>query len=335
MLRGQLDEQGKLDLLRYASSVGFTVSAVSAIATVLLPDEDPSDHRALFVMAVLLMANTAILLAGRRLPRRAVIFFGITTAVLATSATVAVARPLAMAPLYYVYPAMTSAYFCGRRCAVTHLLLINVTFAVALVFSDVSAKIALYFMTIPVYTVVNLVLRLIVTRADDLREELRRVAATDVLTGLPNRRAFTAAFEREIARAGRIGVPLSLVLFDLDHFKAVNDRFGHAAGDDALQRFGEILTAESRPGDLVARLGGEEFTAVLFDCDAEGARGWAERVAARLRDESERQEIPLTTSAGVISVDGADATLDRMLIGADSALYAAKAAGRRRVELAA
>ncbi len=335
VLQAQSDEQGKLDLLRYASALGFVMAAVSAVSTIVLPDEDASDHRALAVMTVLLVANTVVLLVGRRLPRRAVLFFGVTTAVLATSATVAVARPLAMTPLYYVYPALTAAYFCGRRGSLLHLLLIDVTYAIALPFADVSSKVALYVMTIPVYGVVNLVTLLIVARADNLRDELRQVAATDSLTGLLNRRAFTDAFGRELARADRAGLPLSLVLFDLDHFKAVNDHHGHAAGDDALQQFAGILQTESRPGDLVARMGGEEFAAVLFGAGADGARTWAERVAARLEQETLAGDIPLTTSAGVISITAADATLDRLLIGADRALYTAKAAGRRRVELAA
>jgi diguanylate cyclase (GGDEF)-like protein len=331
----QISQITKWDLLRYSSAIGCILSGLTGLATTVMPDENPGDHRALTWMAVVMFVNATILLAGRRMSKTAIIFFGITVAVLATSVTVVIARPLSMTPLYYVYPALTSAYFCKRRGALFHLALIYVTYAAALPFADVENKMSVFMITAPVFAVVNIVTQLITARAESLRRELKRVAATDGLTGLLNRRAFTDAFAREAARADRVGLPLSLVLFDLDHFKAVNDQYGHAAGDEALRCFARILSEESHPGDLVARMGGEEFVAVLFGTDAEEARRWAQRVGTRLHNETAESGIPMSTSAGVMSVVGPDASLDRLLVAADRALYLAKERGRKRVELAA
>jgi diguanylate cyclase (GGDEF)-like protein len=162
--------------------------------------------------------------------------------------------------------------------------------------------------------------------------ELR--AASDVLTGLPNRRAADETLKRMIAHAGRTVTPLSAVLLDLDHFKQVNDVHGHDRGDQALAAIGQVLAAGVRASDFAARYGGEEFLLLLPDTDRAGAVEVAEKLR-RTMERSELREIgSLTASFGIASIPEDAVEPEQLLRKADRALYAAKARGRNRVEVA-
>ena len=170
-----------------------------------------------------------------------------------------------------------------------------------------------------------------------LHRDLALAASTDSLTGLLNRRAFNEAFAREVQRGVSAGLPLSLVMFDLDHFKRLNDALGHAAGDDALVAFADIMRHQcSTLTDVLARIGGEEFAVVLLDTDADDAQRIADSIAEAFADWSLHRPSAvmtgrLTTSAGIATLAPHRTTPAELLIGADRALYAAKAAGRNRV----
>ena len=161
-------------------------------------------------------------------------------------------------------------------------------------------------------------------------------AATDGLTGLPNQRAVHDTLKRMVAQAGRTVEPLALVMFDLDHFKQINDTFGHSRGDDVLAAVGDVAAHTVRGSDFVGRLGGEEFAVMLPGTDREGAR----RVAENLRDAISslavagiEREITASFGVAVLPEDAPEA--QALLRAADRALYQAKANGRDRVELAA
>ncbi|HLV19924.1 MAG TPA: diguanylate cyclase [Polyangiaceae bacterium] len=167
-----------------------------------------------------------------------------------------------------------------------------------------------------------------------LRDELERaerLASTDALTGLCNRRRFEALLEQETAYAVRRRQDLALVLLDLDHFKAVNDQFGHAAGDQVLVHVGRLLKSCLRAEDHAFRIGGEEFALLLRDTPAAAAAAVAGRIAERLR--ASPPPHPVTLSGGVAAAEAPNGYDVRDLFErADRALYRAKAQGRDRIE---
>ncbi|HEX4825021.1 MAG TPA: GGDEF domain-containing protein [Candidatus Polarisedimenticolaceae bacterium] len=167
-------------------------------------------------------------------------------------------------------------------------------------------------------------------------EETERSARTDPLTGLANRRVFDEALDREIRRSRRYGWPLTVVMADLDHFKVVNDSFGHLLGDLVLERAGEVLRHAVREADVASRYGGEEFAIVLPETPRVGGFAVAERIRCRIaRAFSERgvggHEVALSISCGLATYpdDGLHAV--EIVARADEALYGAKRAGRNRV----
>lgn len=164
------------------------------------------------------------------------------------------------------------------------------------------------------------------------RRELAHLAATDALTGLANRRAFTERLGKEIARLQRNGGTSSLILADLDHFKTINDRHGHHTGDHALTVFAATCGSVFRDADLVGRWGGEEFVMLLPDTSQDDALRVAERLhtaLSRTPISGDGESFHLSVSLGVVSVGGSR-SLDAVLRAADEALYAAKKAGRGR-----
>lgn len=174
-----------------------------------------------------------------------------------------------------------------------------------------------------------------VTEAKKMEFELRRLATTDTLTGLPNRRYFIERMEQELERFHRYHKPVAVLMLDLDHFKLVNDRYGHAQGDAVLCHFAELVKDTLRKIDLVGRLGGEEFAILLPDTDAEGASLYAERLRQRVEEspcQSEQASIPFTVSIGLTLFLEQDEGCDPPLARADAALYSAKEKGRNRVE---
>lgn len=163
--------------------------------------------------------------------------------------------------------------------------------------------------------------------------QILQLSLTDALTGVGNRRALDAALLREVERAVRQAQPLSLLILDLDHFKRVNDRWGHEAGDRVLAQTGALLRGGLRPSDVATRMGGEEFVLLLPATAADAARCCAERLRAALAAQDFGLGVPVTASLGLAWL-GLGETGPALLARADGALYQAKQQGRNRVQAA-
>jgi diguanylate cyclase (GGDEF)-like protein len=167
--------------------------------------------------------------------------------------------------------------------------------------------------------------------------ELGAQALSDSLTGLPNRLAFRNELGREMERARRSQAPLALAMIDIDHFKHVNDRYGHAVGDHVLRRLSQVLGGVMRGSDLLARWGGEEFVALIANADLPGAADIAERLRLAVAGGDFAlpggAPLPITVSIGLAALP-CDGDVDATLARADQALYAAKAQGRNRIRVA-
>jgi diguanylate cyclase (GGDEF)-like protein len=169
-----------------------------------------------------------------------------------------------------------------------------------------------------------------------LEERLKHLASTDPLTGLTNRRRFMEVSAAAFARAIASGRRASLILFDLDHFKQVNDTQGHGGGDNALEAVAEVCRRLVRDSDLVARIGGEEFAVLLPRSDSEGAALLAERLRREIENvapSGEKGPFRVSASFGVAGVLPTDAKLEDAMSRADAALYEAKRSGRNRVRV--
>jgi diguanylate cyclase (GGDEF)-like protein len=167
-----------------------------------------------------------------------------------------------------------------------------------------------------------------------LEAQLRRMATTDGLTGTLNRAQFMALGQRELERPQPLDQGLAVLMLDIDHFKLINDRYGHLAGDEALKHFVAQLRGGMRGGDLLGRLGGEEFAILLPAAAGEAAWHVAERLRARVATTPLAHgdhTIGITVSIGAAMARDTDATLEQILARADARLYAAKRAGRNRV----
>jgi diguanylate cyclase (GGDEF)-like protein len=323
--------QEDLDLLRVFAICEYFGGALILGLVQLLPNVDSHDfgaYRLLMVIAVTL--GCVRIVVRRSSPNYA--RFSLAAGVLFVAVVVAVSRPVSAIPIFYLWPLLGSAYFLTRRDTVLMCLLFVVSFWIALRIAQGHHVDQITFLSITIVSLaVTLLVRLMREHMNVLVAELGRAASIDALTGLANRGHFTSNLERVVARSRIDDAPVAVVLMDLDHFKAINDRLGHAAGDAALRRFAAHLDAQRRAIDFAARFGGEEFVVVLPGTALEEAVGFADRFRSTLRQVTAHDDAPMTVSAGVAWTAGGSIDSDQLLASADLALYAAKNAGRDRV----
>jgi diguanylate cyclase (GGDEF)-like protein len=189
----------------------------------------------------------------------------------------------------------------------------------------------------PVVSLTLITLGFIIMGKERADERNLRLAMHDELTGLANRRHVLEALTQQLAAVSRCNLPLTLLMLDIDHFKQINDRFGHPAGDEALRQVADGLRARLRAQDIAGRVGGEEFLVILPQTSLEGALKLAESLRASIAElqlsTADDQQIALTISIGVSTLEempGAQG--DSLIAAADAALYRAKQNGRNRVE---
>jgi diguanylate cyclase (GGDEF)-like protein len=270
---------------------------------------------------------TVLMLVGPRLPMAVLGALGPIGAALIAFALATTPPGQGDGALLYIWPVLWVAYFFGRTSSFLMVAWIGVVQGAALIYSggvldrwiDVMVSVG----------VVAAVVHALSERNERLVVRLEAEARIDKLTGVLNRRGFEEHARVELERAGREGYSLGATTFDIDYFKRVNDEWGHETGDRVLEFLGAVLRAETRTPDVVARLGGEEFMALLTRADADQARAYAERVRAAFAAAPDLGLPPVTVSAGVTAAV-APGTIDVLLQAADSALYAAKRSGRDR-----
>ncbi len=329
--QASVDPRSAEHLMRWVGVVMFLLGSATLFAMLPLPDPNTSDHPAIRIIAGLLAAG-AVFVWWLRPGRRWVSRVGVVYGILLVSALMAVTRPIEATPFFYLWPLVFSAYFCDRREVAFDLVLMWVTLGLALfIWSHDPMKLGEFIAVGVSVTLITLVVKLLADHVTLVIRRLEQAAETDYLTGLLNRRAFDAAFHEQCERARRNRLPLALAMFDIDHFKQINDRRGHAGGDLVLQDFAALLQRELRGGDTLARVGGEEFAIVLFGVGLDDGVAFAERIGRQLCERRREDDSVPSASAGVAALSEQAATPEALLLVADRALYAAKAAGRRRV----
>jgi diguanylate cyclase (GGDEF)-like protein len=273
-------------------------------------------------LIALLVSPLVLVLAGR-VPRNALAVLGPIGVVLIADA-VASTGGIGDGAVLYMWPVVWTALFFGRRILCMTLLTVAIAQAVALQSMSPGLGYSDRWIDVMVgVTVIGVVVRLLAEHNLRLVAALTEEARVDPLTSVLNRRGFAERSAIELARADRQGWSMASVSFDLDHFKGINDEFGHHVGDHVLSEFAGLLREHARATDLVARIGGEEFVVLLAPCDLFDAYAFAERI----RTLTATIEPHVTTSAG-IAVEVSPASVESLILDSDRALYQAKQAGR-------
>jgi len=320
-----LDDQARRRQMTRAGTVLFGAAAAITLLGVALPHQPQLDARGLVLVGVG-AAVVALLLAlsGERLPAWTNhVWPALGTAFVSFALLFNGERNGGAAggdEMYYLWVVLFSAYFLGRVATAVQVGLVAAAYTVTLVAIDPGPiAVSRWLSTVGLAIGSAIVVRLLSERVERLVAALRLAASTDPLTGLLNRRAFGERVAQELARGRRTGAPVALLFADVDGFKAVNDRHGHAAGDAALVAITAALSEELRETDSLARIGGDEFAVLLPETDAGGAA----EAAARLRARIARGRFPAISIGSAAQGSGGE-TAEDLLRSADLALYAAK-----------
>jgi diguanylate cyclase (GGDEF)-like protein len=320
MVSGSRDRR---QMVQTAAAMYGGAAALGFVSSALPGGPDLS----LLPAAAALVVVTLILLAGPRLPLLALKALGPLGAALIAYAIATTPAGEGNGELLYIWPVLWMAYFFGRVETAVIVAWIAVAEGVALVASD-----GVFDRWLDVVVSIGIVAGVVQALTERNRRLLDRLAAEarfDQLTGVFNRRGFDEQAPGELERVKREGTWLAVVTFDIDGFKRVNDEWGHKIGDRVLTHLGAVLRAETRAVDLVARLGGEEFVALLPRADVPQALGYAERVRSRFAVADDPDQPRVTVSAGVAAAVAPE-TLEELVHAADIALYKAKRSGRDR-----
>jgi diguanylate cyclase (GGDEF)-like protein len=326
-----------------ASAIGWAGSSVMTLIVILLPGADTS-HTSLAVALSVWAAVTSLLVFawGARVDEIAyratntLAAPGIALGVYITGGTTS---PLL--PLVFLAVAL-AAYFGTPRGAMIRLACAIAVCATPFLYSSAQAQILFTLRFVALAATAAVLVGIILYNRRELaqaEEVARELASHDPLTGLPNRRAFTDSVGRTLQRASRpVGSPMSIAMIDLDNFKRVNDTFGHAAGDRVLQAIASALEDVTRPGDFVARIGGDEFALVAHGVDTSVSRALSARCVSAVEAavaEAGYSDCAVSATVGFALFPYHGRTLDSLVEAADSALMDAKHGGKRRVCCAA
>src|SRR3954468_19542043 len=325
-----VERQSEENVRTRAQGGFFVFGGVLALVSLLLPHSSRViDLGIAGLGASACLSGLVMLLVPQLMPPRALTFVLLCGSLLISFGIYFTQSTASVYALLYVWVAFQAAYFFPPRDVVGHVVAAGLTYALALSAVPGSDRAQRWLLLFGVVVVIVLMVAVLRERVNRLIERLADAARTDARTGLLNRRGFQELMEVETERALRSSRPLSIVVGDLDHFKHLNDRFGHAAGDLALRRFGEIASSASRRIDAGARIGGEEFALLLPDTEQHAAYLLAERLRRAVKEPGVDGELP-SVSFGVASFPSHAADAEALMHAADQALYAAKALGRDR-----
>jgi diguanylate cyclase (GGDEF)-like protein len=312
-------------LMARTAVVMYGGAGLAALIEYLLPGgPDFSVFPGLLALAL----AAVIAVVGRRLPRWGLASLGPIGVGLIAVAVATIPGP-GDGAVYYLWPVLWMTFFFGWMGAASSVACVGLAHGLALVaLPPGNASLDRWLDVVVTGAVVAGVTQVLAGRDDELFAKLIAEARTDQLTGLLNRRGFGERAAVELAHARRSGDSIAVVSFDVDHFKDVNDRWGHQVGDRVLAHLGRVLTGQSRDIDVVARVGGEEFVVLLPGCTAADADAYTWRVRQALR--APARDLPVVgVSAGVAAAAGPE-SMEGLLRNADAALYTAKRTGRNR-----
>jgi two-component system, cell cycle response regulator len=325
--------EGRADRAVMARSMMYLFAAGGAVTLISLVLATSSDEPRLAITGAAAFGIAAlVLVVYDRIPIwgfQALLVCGTVLVEWAIYASGDTTSPYAM---FYFWIAIYSFYFLSRFRASLQMAFIGLAYlAVLLSNGDVQTAPVIHWAFVTcILVVAGAFIGVQREHVQRLIDKLSSAARTDSLTGLVNRRGFEELFETELERARRSGRPLSVIVGDLDGFKLINDRFGHAAGDRALEKLSTILQNAKRRVDTAARIGGEEFAVIAPDSDHHAAYILAERMRRDVRETFAHDALPLTISLGVATFPLHGATAEALIAGGDEALYAAKKLGRDR-----
>ncbi|MGZ4192747.1 MAG: GGDEF domain-containing protein [Solirubrobacteraceae bacterium] len=312
--------------MAYTASAMWGAALLDGLLEGVLPHDPP--FAVVPVIAAFVMFCVLVTI-GPWLPRHCLAMLG-PLGVAAISYALSQAPGAGDGAVLYTMPVLWTTFFYGRKGAVGILACVAVGHAATLMLLPASSVFPGRWLDVMVsVTASAIVVLALEARNQALLDRLAAEARTDPLTGLLNRRGLEERATVEIAHARRDRTSVALASLDLDHFKRINDRWGHETGDRVLVRVACVLMGEARDVDTVARVGGEEFVVLLPDSDLAGAWAFTDRIRARLAADPSTELPTVHVSAGIVDCASPD-DLSTLLRRADMALYAAKRAGRDR-----